>query len=528
MNRRKPLFLSLLILCILSATSCSHLTSIDGTTANAKQEKRVTVAKKETETSEQTIDEKVNLRILIPYLSNRDHIDEVINAFDIINHNNEEYHIDMVLVDDPDINIADYDGMIIPGGCHVSPELYGSKTTVNCKQEYGLDHECNPDLDELELKLLETFVKAKKPVLGICRGMQLINVYFDGSLNQDIGHSHYGKWIDTNVLSGNGLENLYGISVRTYHYHHQVIKELGSGLEQTMECNGYVEGFEHTLLPIIGVQWHPELMSINQTAETEDRNNGQKFLLYFCDIMQEAGNKKPEIMEPIGIDTNIEGTYVTERVLGSRWTLAYEDLDNYEAVEDVPEAAQVYVLGEKVSGGSVFYEIEYFGQKRYVKASSLRCVSKNRRTFSVTGSEEQDIVYVNSEKGIYLHYEKKDSKTSRTTDKVIPYGTELVIKKIVDGWGLTEHNGEPCWVNMSWVGYYQGIQKVEVEIDLVPGEEYLELKKEPDEDSRNISNIPEGTILTPSSYKNGWANVTYKGDNGWIKLLYTTPCQDNI
>ena len=105
------------------------------------------------------------------------------------------------------------------------------------------------------------YVKAKKPVLGICRGMQLINVYFGGSLNQNI-KNHRGRWHTVrNVGKNSWIYNLYKKNYKVYSSHHQSVKRLGKNLTITQKApDGTVEALQHKTLPIYGVQWHPENM----------------------------------------------------------------------------------------------------------------------------------------------------------------------------------------------------------------------------------------------------------------------------
>ena len=119
----------------------------------------------------------------------------------------------------------------------------------------------NKSLDKLQFDLMKKFVQAKKPVLGICRGMQLINVYFGGSLNQNI-KNHRGRWHTVrNVGKNSWIYNLYKKNYKVYSSHHQSVKRLGKNLTITQKApDGTVEALQHKTLPIYGVQWHPENM----------------------------------------------------------------------------------------------------------------------------------------------------------------------------------------------------------------------------------------------------------------------------
>jgi putative glutamine amidotransferase len=169
------------------------------------------------------------------------------------------------------IRVADYarvlDGLVLQGGADVSPLTYG---------EEPLDGEWAGDRlrDVYEIELLHEFVEAGKPVLGICRGAQLINVAFGGTLYQDIrtqlpqAQAHVTSAYEKNmhemrIEPGSGLARLYPGMERTRinSIHHQSIKALGRNLavEARSEPDGIVEAIRSSGKSyVFAVQWHPE------------------------------------------------------------------------------------------------------------------------------------------------------------------------------------------------------------------------------------------------------------------------------
>lgn len=146
-----------------------------------------------------------------------------------------------------------FDGIVFTGGIDISPDLYGEKI---CHEKT----EVNIERDLFELRLFRAFYERKKSILGICRGIQLINVALGGTLFQHI-ENHSG--VDHEVsVSGRLLElSENKRSVITNSTHHQALKELGKDLEVIARANdGIIEGvcdLSHGRY-LLGVQFHPE------------------------------------------------------------------------------------------------------------------------------------------------------------------------------------------------------------------------------------------------------------------------------
>ena len=156
-------------------------------------------------------------------------------------------------------------GLILSGGSDVEPALYG------CAREEACGEACAMR-DALELKLLRVCRERQLPVLGICRGCQVINVFFSGTLTQDIP-TKYGSCHrhakdnpapfdhEVRAVPGTRLFRALGERAQVNSYHHQAVDRLGDGLiASAFAPEGFPEAVE-TRDPdwfVLGVQWHPE------------------------------------------------------------------------------------------------------------------------------------------------------------------------------------------------------------------------------------------------------------------------------
>jgi len=179
-----------------------------------------------------------------------------------------------------DAYAAELDGLVLMGGSDVCPQTYG---------ENALRPEWNGDRirDDYEIGLLRAFMKERKPVLGVCRGAQVINVAMGGTLYQDIATQlpralnhrdwtiYAGNCHATSIVPGSALARLYPGTplVKTNSIHHQAVKELGRDLvvEAWSEPDRIVEALRYTGPGYVAaVQWHPEFHAPDDPSFIDD------------------------------------------------------------------------------------------------------------------------------------------------------------------------------------------------------------------------------------------------------------------
>lgn len=158
------------------------------------------------------------------------------------------------------------DGILLTGGDDIAPDRYGAVAGPHT-------HTPEPTRDDYELELFRLAAEAGRPTLGICRGMQLINVASGGTLHQHVPEHAFVEepgsveQHDVAIAAESRLANVYGTKHAVNSLHHQSVAEIGSGLVVTATSpDGGAEGLEHTALPIVAVQWHPEMLP---TAATD-------------------------------------------------------------------------------------------------------------------------------------------------------------------------------------------------------------------------------------------------------------------
>ncbi len=164
--------------------------------------------------------------------------------------------------------VKKFDGFLFTGGQDINPSLYGQPL-------YDCSDEISPKRDELELNLFKAILKENKPVLGICRGMQLINVALGGTLKQDIlGAKEVGMTLqhlqktpydtpvhEVSIKKDTLIHKILGKEkILVNSAHHQGIERLGKGLLSiATSVDELIEAIEIKGLDFgIAVQWHPE------------------------------------------------------------------------------------------------------------------------------------------------------------------------------------------------------------------------------------------------------------------------------
>lgn len=194
--------------------------------------------------------------------------------------------------------VDNLDGLVLQGGVDICAQTYGAKP-------WREDTDSDPIRDEYELDLLHGFISADKPVLGICRGCQLLNVYFGGTLVQDIPTQWPGAIAHQDTVSydklthevhfmpGSRLSDIYGYEPRRVtSIHHQCVDKLGQGvvLEARSPIDLVPEGIRHTGHPfVMGVQWHPEFHMNEFDAAGPVMDSGPLMMAFLRAAARRAG-----------------------------------------------------------------------------------------------------------------------------------------------------------------------------------------------------------------------------------------------
>jgi Predicted glutamine amidotransferases len=201
------------------------------------------------------------------------------NYLNIISHCGGEY------VFSTNINLSENcDGLLLLGGGDVQAHLY-EQESISCFQ-------IDPLRDSDEIALIHKFEKSRRPILGICRGTQIINVAFGGTLIQDISsadrHVHIPETGDqvhsVTAEEFSFLYEIYGKSFSVNSAHHQAVDKVANDfLITTISNDNIIESIENQEKKVYGVQFHPERMSLNhRRKDTIDGRYIFDFFLKSC------------------------------------------------------------------------------------------------------------------------------------------------------------------------------------------------------------------------------------------------------
>lgn len=175
------------------------------------------------------------------------------------------------------------DGLLLPGGGDADPALYG--------QEDRGSNPPDPDRDKDELELFALFRAMNKPILGICRGHQMINIALGGTLIQDLPDEYHRHDTERNAdrihlvkTTHPLMTEIFGAEFVSNSSHHQAVDRLGEGLSITcVSDDGVVEGIVHESGRILGVQFHPERMAF--ALRRSDAADGAPVFRLFADML---------------------------------------------------------------------------------------------------------------------------------------------------------------------------------------------------------------------------------------------------
>ena len=170
------------------------------------------------------------------------------------------------------------DGLLLTGGGDIDPTLFGEEP----HQKLG---SIVPERDEFEVLLIQKMLELNKPILGICRGAQIISIAAGGDMYQDIytqiskpllqhdqqaPRTHASHYVE--VTPGSILSNIVGVEkFKVNSFHHQAVREMPKGFKVSgVASDGIIEAFESSEHPfVLGVQWHPECLVLKNDVVSE-------------------------------------------------------------------------------------------------------------------------------------------------------------------------------------------------------------------------------------------------------------------
>lgn len=188
-------------------------------------------------------------------------------------------------------------GLVLSGGEDVAPARYGEAPVPELEA-------VSPERDAAEWAAIDAALAGNIPVLGICRGIQVLNVYFGGTLYQDlptqwrepVSHDQGEPWGRRHHIvecaPGSRLHRIMGecMQVEVNSFHHQAVKDLGTGLRcSARSTDGVIEAIEHTERDwVLGIQWHPERIE----ADTPDSDPNLRLVAAFAGAVRATGEAR--------------------------------------------------------------------------------------------------------------------------------------------------------------------------------------------------------------------------------------------
>jgi putative glutamine amidotransferase len=176
--------------------------------------------------------------------------------------------------------VAGCAGLVLSGGEDVHPARYGAAPAPALRR-------VDVQRDAMEFAALECAIRRRMPIFGICRGLQMLNVHFGGTLHQDIAadragagvrHEQAGSWYDraheATVVPDSRLRSIVGVDRLCINsFHHQAVRRIGRDLRVAARADdGVIEAIEHRSYPwLLGVQWHPERSEAGTATHDHDR-----------------------------------------------------------------------------------------------------------------------------------------------------------------------------------------------------------------------------------------------------------------
>ncbi len=172
----------------------------------------------------------------------------------------------LLVTPETNIDLRACDALLLSGGADIHPSHYGMEEQPGGRYL--------PERDALEMNAFTLFQGQRKPILGVCRGMQMINTCLGGTLYQEIAdHFENTRYPRTypqkyffrkpvNIEPDTRLASIFKKEqIMVNRLHHQAIDQVGKDLKvSAIEPKGIIQGIDHIKDPIFGIQWHPELL----------------------------------------------------------------------------------------------------------------------------------------------------------------------------------------------------------------------------------------------------------------------------
>ena len=239
---------------------------------------------------------------------------------------------------------------------------------------------------------------------------------------------------------------------------------------------------------------------------------------YLKNVIAFAQSSTEEASKDVEAAEAKKGTYCTLKSNSLDGVGVYADAGDTTQIAYVPEGKCLQLLSNTIVDGKEWAQIDYCGINGWLPMEQLHFISQEAEYIQV-GSK----VYMNSFTELGMKGYAEASTSSEVVKEGIKYGEEYEIQVLENGWGQVTSGDQTFWINMYHMGSYN---TKTWKVQTLSSSKEINLREEANEEAKSLGKVPEDTIFTIEHFQNGWGQVEYEGNTGWVMLHYMIPVEE--